>query len=170
MTFDIQSFEETNRWGTIAEKGSLQVPWGTKEGKKSEKVGTLKKTLWVFQDLKRVSVTTTVSVCKSTTRATWALLFWHTWSASSVCKPTTFVITERGLRHLKVNPFLFRDISKSLMHSLGRIQPENYEAFCFHFRKSFDDLLLLEISTFQILPRELVVSKYAFIPYLAKIG
>ena len=41
--------------------------------------------------LKRVSVTTTVSVCKPTTRATWALLFWPTLPA------LTFVITERGL-------------------------------------------------------------------------
>ena len=47
--------------------------------------------------LKRVSVTTTASVCKPTTRATQALLFWPTWRASSVCKPTTFVVTERGL-------------------------------------------------------------------------
>ena len=47
--------------------------------------------------LKRVSVTTTVSVCKPTTRATCVLLFWPTWPVSSVCKPTTFVVTERGL-------------------------------------------------------------------------
>ena len=40
---------------------------------------------------------TTVSVCKPTTRATWALLFWLTWPALLVCKPTTFVVTERGL-------------------------------------------------------------------------
>ena len=48
-------------------------------------------------DLKLVSVTTTASVCKPTTRATWALLFWPTLPTSSVCKPTTFAVTERGL-------------------------------------------------------------------------
>ena len=52
----------------------------------------------VSHELKRVSVTTTASVRKLTTWATWALLFWHTWPASSVCKPTTFVVTERGLK------------------------------------------------------------------------
>ena len=48
--------------------------------------------------LKRVSVSIKASVCKLTTRATLALLFWLTWPASSVCKPTTFVVTERSLR------------------------------------------------------------------------
>ena len=48
--------------------------------------------------LKRVSVTTTASVCKPTTWATWALLFWPTWPESLVCKPTTVVETERGFR------------------------------------------------------------------------
>ena len=63
------------------------------------------KYLDLIRNVKRVSVTTTASVCKSTTRATWALLFWHTWSASSVCKPTTFVITERGFRVSSENSF-----------------------------------------------------------------
>ena len=47
---------------------------------------------------KSVSVTTTASVRKPTMQATWALLFWPTWTTSSVCKPTTFVVTERGCR------------------------------------------------------------------------
>ena len=55
--------------------------------------------------LKRVSVTTTASVCKPTTRATWALLFWPTWPTSSVCKPTSFVVTERGLRYAQDGTF-----------------------------------------------------------------
>ena len=51
--------------------------------------------------LKRVSVMTTASVCKPTMRATLALLLWPSWSASSVCKPTTFVVTEMGLKLCK---------------------------------------------------------------------
>ena len=54
--------------------------------------------------LKRASVTTTASVCKPTTRAMWALLFWPTWPASSVCKPMTFVVTERGFRRKRPLP------------------------------------------------------------------
>ena len=49
--------------------------------------------------LKRVSVTTTASVCKPTTQTTWALLFWSTWPASSICKPTKFFVTERGFSY-----------------------------------------------------------------------
>ena len=52
-----------------------------------------------MQKVKRVSVTTTASVCKPTTQATWALLFWPTWPASLVCKPATFFVTERGLNN-----------------------------------------------------------------------
>ena len=51
--------------------------------------------------IKRVSVTTTATVCKPTTRATSALLFWPAWPASSVCKPTTFVVTEVGFNFEK---------------------------------------------------------------------
>ena len=47
--------------------------------------------------LKWVSVMTTASVCKPMMWAMWALLFWPTWHASLVCKPTTFVVTETCL-------------------------------------------------------------------------
>ena len=52
--------------------------------------------LSITKALKPVSVTTTGSVWKPTMRATWALLFWPIWPASPVCKPTTFVVTEKG--------------------------------------------------------------------------
>ena len=55
-------------------------------------------------ELRPVSVTTTASVCKPLVRATWALLFWPTWPAEAVCKPTTFVVTEMGFRHSKDRP------------------------------------------------------------------
>ena len=55
-------------------------------------------------ELRPVSVTTTASVCKPLLRATWALLFWPTWSSEAVCKPTTFVVTEMGFRHSKDRP------------------------------------------------------------------
>ena len=44
---------------------------------------------YLADTIKWVSVTTTASVCKPTTWATLALLYWPTWPASSVCKPTT---------------------------------------------------------------------------------
>ena len=53
--------------------------------------------------LKRVSVRTTASNCKPTTQATSALLFRSTWPASSICKPTTFFVTEGGLCYRKYN-------------------------------------------------------------------
>ena len=39
-------------------------------------------------------------------RVTWELLFWPTCPTSSVCKPTTFFVTERGFSfyHTKLNP------------------------------------------------------------------
>ena len=64
----------------------------------SYKVAEIRKSIksnWCkYVSLKRFLVT---SVCKPMTRATWVLLFWPTWPASSVCKPTTFVVAEMGL-------------------------------------------------------------------------